>query len=363
MDAVYEKDIVVEFGGSLSSGGSNQVFLQLNYNYWQKTASAVRLNASFGRFYNSFLMGGKMEFPGRNPKFLEVEYTFNQFNYYRTNSFFFMDDSPSYLYENNNYLRIDGGFPISYKGKVELGITIGKNRADYFHINNATQEDKADQTKFNFYSPYFEIEINTFNRKQYSNQGKRFYSALHFISGTEKHLPGTTSVQSGNYIDYHNYFAFNIDFDQYYRPGKIYVPGLHVSMCGNTLNQFRNYTSTTLFMKPYQPLYEMSTTYQAEFRPAGYIALGMRNIFTITRNIDIRTDAFLMAPFRELSSNNQQQVKFSEIFPALHKVLSASFVYNTPIGPLSASLSYFDDDLPLSFFVNLGYIIFNRSAF
>jgi NTE family protein len=116
-------------------------------------------------------------------------------------------------------------------------------------------------------------------------------------------------------------------------------------------------------MPNYTPLYVMSTIYQPVYRPDGYIALGMRNIFTASKNIDFRLEGFVMAPFRELSTEDQEQVVYSDPFPALHYVLSTSFVYNSLIGPLSATLNYYDDGSPVSFFVNLGYIIFNRSAF
>jgi NTE family protein len=116
-------------------------------------------------------------------------------------------------------------------------------------------------------------------------------------------------------------------------------------------------------MPAYAPLYEMSTIYQPDYRPAGFTALGMRNIFTVNKNMDFRVEGFLMAPFRELSSNDQQQVVYSDAFPSLHYILSGSFVYTTPIGPLSASLNYYDVQTPVSFYVSIGYIIFNRSAF
>jgi NTE family protein len=116
-------------------------------------------------------------------------------------------------------------------------------------------------------------------------------------------------------------------------------------------------------MPAYTPVYEMLTMYQPTYRPGGFTALGMRNIFTVTKNMDFRFDGFLMAPVYELSSDYQQQVVKSELFPSLHYILSGSFVYNTPIGPLSASVNYFDDGTPVSFYVNIGFIIFNRSAF
>lgn len=362
-DAQYEKGLEANFGGSLSSGATNEIFLQLKYSLWRKVAYTAKLNGNFGRFYNSALIGGRIEIPGIKPKYFEAEYTFNQFNYYRTKSFFFVDASPSFLYENNTFFRIDMGAPITYKGKFEAGLTWGANRADYFQTNTATQEDVADRTKFNFYSPYVELEFNTLNRKQYSNEGNRLYTSLQFVSGLEKHTPGTTSELKGNYTNYHNYFILKFLYDKYYRKGKVYRPGISFEIQANNLENFRNYTSTTLFMPAYAPLYEMSTVYQSVYRPDGFAGFGMRNIFAVNKNMDFRLEGFLMAPFRELSSNSLQQVVKSSFSPLLHYVLSSSFVYYTPIGPLSASLNYYDDGTPISFFVNIGFVIFNRSAF
>jgi NTE family protein len=363
MDAQYEKGINANFGGSLSSGGSNEIFLQLKYSLWKKAAYTARVNGSFGRFYNSALAGGRIELAGKKPKYVEAEYTFNQFNYFRTGSFFFVDATPSYLYENNTHFRLDMGFPITYKGKLETGLTFGLNRSDYFQTNSPTTEDKEDKTKFNFISPYVEMEFNTLNRKQYSNQGYRVYTSFQFVSGLEKHYPGTTSVLQGNYAKNHNYFIFKFLYDKYFSVGKVYKPGVNFEFQANNLDSFRNFTSTTLFMPIYCPLYEMATVYQSVFRPTGFLSLGMRNVLSISKNLDFRAEAFLMAPIRELSSNSSQQVVKSELFPALHQVLSASFAYNTPIGPLSASLNYYGNSIPVSFFINVGYIIFNRSAF
>jgi NTE family protein len=362
-DAQYEKGLEADFGGSLSSGATNEIFLQLQYSYWRKVVSSAKFNGYFGRFYNSALLEGRMEIPGRKPKYLEMQYTFNQFNYFRTKSFFFIDDTPLFLYENNTYFRTDAGFPITYKGKIETGLTWGTNRAEYFQTNTATQEDVADKTKFAFYSPYLEIEFNTLNRKQFSDRGSRLFASVQLVSGLEKHTAGSTSILKGSYTDYHNYFVVKFMFDKYFLPGKLFRPGISIEIQANSLESFRNYTSTTLYMPGYTPVYAMSTIYQSVYRPVGYTALGLRNIFAVSKNIDFRLEGFLMAPFHEISSNNLQQAVKSKLFPALHHIISASFVYNTPIGPLSSSLNFYDDGTPASFFINIGYIIFNRSAF
>ena len=362
-DAVYEKGLVANFGGSLNSGATNEIFLQLEYNYWRKIASSLKINGYFGRFYNSVFLGGRMELPGRKPMYADFQYTFNQYNYFRTRSFFFIDDTPLFLYENNNYVRFDLGFPLTYKGKIETGLTIGRNRADYFHTNSATQDDIADRTKFNFYSPYLELEFNTLNRKQYANSGMRLLTSIRFIGGLEKHTPGSTSELTGNYLDRHNYFTLRLLYDKYFSTKTFYTPGLNIDFNTTGLATFRNYTSTSLYMPAYMPVYEMQTQFQSVYRPVGYASAGLRNIFTVTKNLDFRVEGFVMLPFHELSPNQLQQAVPGKLFPDVHYVLSTSVVYNTPIGPLSDSLNKYSDDPPVSFFVNIGYVIFNRPAF
>jgi NTE family protein len=361
--AKYEKGLTANFGGSLSSGGSNEIFLQLQYSHWRKVATKAKVNGSFGRFYNSVLVGGRIEIPSRKPKYFETEYTFNQFNYFRTKSFFFIDDTPLFLYENNHHIRLDMGFPLTYKGKIEAGLTFGVNHANYFQTNTATQDDVADQTTFSFYSPYIEVEFSTLNRKQYSNEGYRLFASAHFVSGLEKHVPGTTSELQGNYSNYHNYVSAKFVFDKYFRVSKLYRPGLSVEFQANNIENFRNYTSTTLYMPAYSPIYEMLTIYQPLYRPLGFTAIGMRNVFAIGKKFDFRLEGFVMAPFREISSNEMQQVVRSDYFPNLHTLFSTSFVYITPIGPISTSVNWYDDGTPVSFFINLGFVIFNRPAF
>jgi len=362
IEAKYENNIMAEFGGSLSSGSTNEIFLQLQYNYWRKTMLSTRVNGYFGRFYNSAHAAGTIEVAGINPFYFDVSYTYNQFNYYRTNTLFFTDQTPVFLVENENYSRFSLVFPVTYQGRFELGMVAGQDRDNYFQSNVVTQEDKLDKTRFSFFSPYVEIELNTLNRKQYSNEGRRIYAGVQFVTGLEKHFPGTTSPQTGNYSDYHDYFNYKFGFEQYVKIGSWYRPGFTVEMKATTLSGFRNFTSTSLAMPSFKPIYEMSTRYQQVYLPTGYLSVGQRNVFRLNKNLDIRIEGYVMAPFREVGNNEQSEPVFSDLFPSLHHAFSGSIVYNTPIGPLSASLNKYDDGSKLSFFVNLGYIIFNRSA-
>jgi len=201
------------------------------------------------------------------------------------------------------------------------------------------------------------------NRKQYANQGSHFLTSIQFVSGAEHHSPGTTSILQGDYMEYHNYFVAKLLFDKYFHAGRVYRPGISFEAQANNLGGFRNYTSTTLFTPAYAPVYEMTTIYQSRYRSTGFSALGLHNVIILHKKFDFRLDGYLMLPIRQLSSDAMQQPVRSKLFPTVCHVASASLVVYTPIGPLSASLTHYDDGTPLSFFINIGYIIFNRSAF
>lgn len=363
IDAQYDNTITADFGGSISSGATNEIFLQLQYNHWRRYAMSGRINGYFGRFYNSASLGGKIEFPGINPLYLEVEYTFNQFNYFRTKSFFFTDKTPVFLEKNESYARLSFGFPLTYKGRFEAGVMMGLNTDRYFNNNYFTENDKLDKTYFDFYCPYFEFEVSNLNKKQYSNQGKRFYAGVKFISGTEEHYPGTTSSFENEYQEYHNYFTLQIEYERYFNRKRMFKPGLYIAFQATSLSNFRNFTSSSLNMPIFAPIYEMSTLYQAQYRPKGFFALGERNVISLYKKIDLRIEGYVMAPFRELHNTVSINELYGEPFSSLRYALSASLVYDTPIGPLSASVNKYDNTSKPSFFVNLGYLLFNRRPF
>jgi len=362
IDAQYDNTINADFGGSISSGATNEIFLQLRYNYWRRYAISGKVNGYFGRFYNSAQIGGKIEFPGINPLFIELEYTFNQFNYFTTKSFFFTDKTPVFLEKNESYGRLDWGFPLTYKGRFETGLLWGQNKDRYFNNNYFTEEDELDRTYLEYYSPYIEFEINTLNKKQYSNQGRRFYAGVYFISGLERHLPGTTSTFKDEYTLYHNYFDVQLTYENYFNHKRRYKPGIFIEFKATSLSNFRNFTSTSLNMPVFAPIYEMTTLYQSVYRPKGYFALGERNIISLHKKLDLRFEAYAIAPFREVINTEKIPDLYGEPFSTLHYALSASLVYDTPIGPLSASVNKYDDDSKPTFFVNLGFLLFNRPA-
>lgn len=364
IQASRENNLVAGFGGNISSKANNEVFLQLQYNYWSKIAATMMMNTYIGRFYNSVKLGGRIEFPSRVPFFTELYYTFNQFNFMNTsNTYFFNYETPLYLRHSENFADARMGFPLKNHAKIEFGFDAGRNVGSYYQTNNFPTKDTLDKTFLTFFSPFISLESSNLNRKQYANKGERFFAQTRLVNSREEYFPGSRLSTDRDYEHTHNYLQFNIVYEKYFVKKGPYTAGIYSEVMMSFQHLFHNYSSSLLSSPAFQPLPEMTTLFLPSYRSPVYFAVGQQNVFTMWKNFDIRLEGYLMAPYREILQNKDRTAYFGPRFKKLSYTASATLVYQSPIGPLSASYTYYpDEETPFSFFINLGYILFNRES-
>ena len=82
-----------------------------------------------------------------------------------------------------------------------------------------------------------------------------------------------------------------------------------------------------------------------------------------TDSFDVRAEAYVFQPFNELIPQDNQTIKYGEFFASRYYVASGSLIYQSPVGPVSVSLNYFNNaDYQFYFVFNMGFIIFNSKA-
>ncbi|HEX7412266.1 MAG TPA: patatin-like phospholipase family protein, partial [Bacteroidales bacterium] len=284
LDARRENKLFAELGALISSSTTNEIFAQFQYNYWGKHAMSTLMNGYFGRFCNSAVVRTRVDFPSDLPYYLEAGFTSNQLNYFRTSTYFFDDKTPSYIVERDNYFSIEGGMPVKAKGKIIFGAEVGRRRIDYYQTNTFTRSDTTDKTYFDFYSPYAAFEINSLNRKQYANEGVRFYAGLRLVSGREKSVPGSTAFDSIDFIGYHNWVQLKVSYENFFfSRGKLTFGFLAETVLSNQ-KFFHNYTASMLLAPAFIPVPEMKTFVLPNFHAANYAGFGLRGLLKIVSN-------------------------------------------------------------------------------
>lgn len=364
VDIERENQLMTQVGGAVTSSSVNELFLQLKYYLWSSKSMLFTANSYFGRFYNSALVETRLDIPAYNPFYFSLGFIYNKFNYFKTSTFFYSDEDPFFLVENEHFAYFQAGFPYKNDGKILLDFTVGNTIDKYFQTNAYTREDELDKTTFKFIAPGIIFEINSLNYKEYPTSGSNFTVSGHLINGTEKFFPGTTIIDKRILSITHTWLQADLEYENYFAKFKRIRTGFYTKLHFSTQAYFTNYTSSILSAEPFQPISESTIKFMPTFRANKFATVGSKNVYSIARNFDFRLEAYMFmvsdAFIRDSITGrigSSPKLKFNPM-------ATSAFVYRTPIGPLSINLNYFSgEDKPVSFFLKLGYLIFNRRPY
>ncbi|MCX6306311.1 MAG: patatin-like phospholipase family protein [Bacteroidetes bacterium] len=353
-----------QFGGNFSLGNHSEAFLELQYKYLWTKALRFFANGYFGKVYSSAKAGGRIDFNSKTPWFLEANYTYNHFNYFKNASFFFDDKIPNYIIESEYFGDIKTGIPVTNTGKLSLGMTYAFTNDKYYQDNIFTRTDTADQTSFYFFSPTVCFDLNSLNRKQFPNAGVRLKLTLSYINGKEGMVPGSTALYKTQTVDYHDWFKVHLLYDNFFESLGPLKFGFYAEGVLSNQPLFSNYTSSLLYASAFQPIPESQVYFLPAFRATNYAAAGLKIVAQVYKKVEYRIEGYIFQPYREILENPIDfTAYFGPKFSNRSYMASTSLGYNSPLGPISISVNYYDrmpDQFTINF--NFGYIIFNKRA-
>lgn len=363
LDVEKEKTISINIGGNISSKPINEAFFGVEYKRLGRQAITFTANSYIGRFYSSAYLGTRVDFTTRIPFYLDAYICFNQWDYFKTTTYFFEDKMPSYLIKNDNHFEGNIGLPYGNNGKFILGLAAGHIRNDYYQTNSFSRNDTADKSFFDFVTSHLMFEVNTLNRKDYASRGLRTLIEFRHAIGTELYEPGSTSVKNKDIVfkKYHNWIQLKLAYQNYFQHfGKLSL-GFYFENILSTQTFFKNYSASMLMAPSFEIIPESRTMFLPAFRAHNYTAGGLQAVFSLYKNLDYRMEAYVFQPYQELLLQTDQTAQYGEIFSTRSLMAGTSLVYHSPLGPVSVNLNFYDkSDDKFSLIFNIGYILFNK---
>ncbi len=359
-----ERDIITYFGGNFSNRPISQGYLGIKYNYLDWFAAGISANAYFGKLYNSLQLKTRLDFPFKIPIYVEPNITWNKLDYYSSSNAFLTDIKPAYLKQSEQYGDLNIGFPTGKKGRFIIGTGGGLLTDKYYQTSQFTELDTADRTDFDMFTSQAYYEVNSLNRKQYANQGEYVNIKVRYVNGLETNTPGSTSLDTEKrFRKYHEWVTFNIKGERYFnRRGTLKI-GLFGEGVYSTQTLFHNYTSSVLSSPAFQPTPDSKTLFLENYRAHQYLAGGLKFVVNFRPNIEFRAEGYIFQPFEAFVKTPDLKPDYSALFATKHYIGTAALVWSTPVGPLSLSLNYYDQEKkPFSVLFHFGYIMFNKRA-
>jgi NTE family protein len=154
----------------------------------------------------------------------------------------------------------------------------------------------------------------------------------------------------------------DVVWDNYFKKLGPVKFGFYGRMYLSSQEFFSNYTSSLLAAPAFEPVPESKTMFLLRYRAYNYGAAGLKTVWSVTRKLDIRSEAYLFQPYQGIRKDADNLAFYGDPFDERYWIFSGAVVYHTLIGPVSLSVNYFDNPEE-KFFVglNIGYIIFNKS--
>ena len=273
-DITRNNRIEAEIGGLVTSKATNEIFFQIKYNMWSKYSLNLTGNTYLGRFHNSGLVQARIDFPGNLPLALELTYTLNGWNYFKTNTYFFEDEKPNYLVQRDSYWKYEISTPVSNDSKLALEFASGLKTDNYYQTNQFSRPDTADKTTFSFYSPNALLNLIPSTENNLPQPGHISESAPDSSAGWKKTSRAQHRLILQNFPIIITGSSYEWPLINTLIPSAGLSLGYSVQLTISNQPFFNNYTSSVLNAPSFEPIPESHTIFLPQFRSHTYFAVG-----------------------------------------------------------------------------------------
>jgi len=349
-------------GGNISTRSISELFLGMEYRRFKRILSTYNVGLYTGRFYHSAKFRNRLTFATTSQFYLQPEFTFNSWDFLNSEELIFEDSRPTVLKQIDRNFGLVIGFPAGRKSKIEFLSSYFNNKDRFSNNGDFGPAITLDKLKFSGLRFGITYNRNNLNRRQYASAGGALSLSVDYINGEEEYEPGNTSNLTGPINTNHSWIRGHLKAEQYFSLRSFkYGYSLEASISGQPL--FSNYMASLVTSPGFYPLPDSKTIFLQNFRAYNFAAIGVRNIWTIRRNLDLRLEGYAFKPFEEIRESPEQIPVLEKDLSKVYFIATMALVYHSPIGPISAMMNYYDDEEnDFGFLLHVGYLIFQTKS-
>jgi NTE family protein len=357
-----QNNFQVDFGGVVTTRNVSNVFLGLNYYYFNRSLNHFNVNFYAGGFYKSAQAKVRIDIPHFNRFYLEPEATFNSWNFIEGKDLLINKSSTTLLNRIDRKVGTSIGIPLGRQYKASIHSYYINNTDRYSNGPSFAIADTLDRLHLAGYRMGFNLVTNQLNRKQYASQGKMYQFSFDWFTVNETHEPGNSSINEIDTQKHHAWVRAKVTLEQYFKTG-FYSSGYLVEGVFSNQPFFSNYQGTVINAPGFFPLQDSRTLFLKNFRAFNYVAGGWRNVFAIRPTLDFRLEAYIFKPFEEIFEGDFQEPFLNGKITRAHFVGTAGLVLHSSVGPISLNLNYYDDrEKQFGVIVHVGFLLFHKSS-
>lgn len=365
-----QRNFRIDFGGGISTRPISNAYIGLQYNYLRKKSYTFSANFYPGGFYESAQGLARMDIPGKLPFYLEAEFTYNHWNYFNKSQIFIEDVNPTFIEQSDRRFALKTGIPLSNNGKLELQAAYISFEDNYSPNQRFQFGDIMDHNKYHGFRGSLAFSKSLLNRRMYASSGSSFQAGISLYRGREDYTPGNIFRDEMGFSPVEsvsrdrNWFKAIVSMEQYPFHSRRYSFGYLTEVVISNKPLFSTYKSTLLSANTFNPLQDSKSLYLENFRANTYGALGVKNVFKLTKNMDARAELFIFQPMEEFVLKGFQSVGYGDLFRKSYLAATAGVVFHSLVGPVSLSFNHYDNEKKqFGVMFHAGFLIYNKRSF
>lgn len=358
----------ISIGGNISSSSLNQGYVAVNYIHPGLYPWKLGLDANLGKLYR----GGALKFRqdiGIDPLvYVYAHVVGHVFDYFNGNQSLIQENK---LPKNVNFREfyVKGGiatpFVTTYNTYADFAVTVGRIQQRSYAQELIDSHQSPDRGLVFVASPILAVKVRTLNYSMYPTEGSYGYMGFRYAYMNESFKPGSTNKLAPRFKNVeHHVWSYRFKGEQYFSLGKHFSLGGNLDISWSKRSHMTNYYTKLMVTPVYEPVRHSTTLLMENYRANTFFAAGISPIIKITPTIYLHTTFSWFQPYRDINrAENGWQYTYSDRFPRGASILNGAIVWQTPLGPLSLSTTYYSKGHHSWYTqLNFGYLIFNKKS-
>ncbi len=347
----------IGFGGYISSGNTNLVYLDFKYQTLKFLSTNLLANGYLGRSYYSGQLNVRFELPTRYPTYLRLDGVIARKKYYEGEELFKIEELPTFITTNESYIKTVIGMPIGIRCKAELSSGYGYLWDTYYPTNIYDYTQDADKSAYHIGITSLDIDFNTLNMPLYPTEGSRFRALGSVVYGKEQYTPAWKTGEE----KFRTWVQLLLHAQHYFSLHRQISLGIMGEVVASSKTRLLSYTGTIVQAPGFTPTPHSKMSFNEAFHANQYVAGGIIPIWKPIKNMQLRGEFYAFSPFHKiLRAENHKAIYANGFFTHVEFLGEISLIYKLPFATLSAYGNYYSyPSKNWNFGISLGFLIYN----
>lgn len=330
----------VGVGGWLSSSTQSLLYLTFGFHTLSFNSLDADLSLWIGQSYYAAKLTGKWALTSNIPSYMQADIVYSRQKYYNTELLFYQDNTPTFITDQQGFIRLSYNRAVGRKSKFSAGISAGILSDRYFPTNVADYAGmKKDKSIYRSVSLNADYQLSTLDNPLFPMGGR--YIDVN-IAGLHENVTFRPQgeKEGSKHTGGHWALSAQATWRQFFDLHRHFKLGTSAYALLTLESLYQNYTATLVHAAAFAPTPSTQHYFNTAFRSNNYLAAGVTPIWNPIGKLQLRGEFYGYMPIRHIAETPNGDCRYDGWFKRVEFIGEVAAVYNFPFASLSLYCNY-----------------------